>query len=392
MSIAALVKIDDAGYHFADYPTVLEYYKSQYRSVYGDDVYLEADSQDGQWLAIEAQAAYDLMALGASIYNAFSPATARGVGLSRVVKTNGIRRRVATYSSVPLDIVGQAGTVINNGQAKDNLEQKWNLPAEVVIPPGGFVKVTATATEKGAIAAAAGTITSIATPTLGWQTVTNATAAVEGVAVERDAELRRRQTASTNLPALTPLGAMLGALENLTGVIRVKVYENYKNVIDANGIPGKSECVVIEGGDLDEIARTIGQKKTPGADTYGTTTKTYADPKTGIEYDINFFLLTEDTVKVVVTGTALGGFTTKTKEAIQQEIAAYINGHEIGEGVEYSGLWAPAYLNMPARVQPYRINALTMAIGEGVQGTDDLPIAFNRAARCTPADVTVNIV
>ena len=151
MSISNLVRLDATGFHYPDYPTVLEWYRAQYRSIYGEDVYLEPDSQDGQWLAIEARAAHDLMALCASVVNAFSPATAQGVGLSRVVKTNGIKRRSATYSTASLTLVGQVGTVITNGQARDTLGQKWRLPAEVVIPSAGQITVTATAEAIGAV-------------------------------------------------------------------------------------------------------------------------------------------------------------------------------------------------------------------------------------------------
>ncbi|HWI02402.1 MAG TPA: baseplate J/gp47 family protein [Acidimicrobiales bacterium] len=387
MSISNLVRLDATGFHYPDYPTVLEWYRAQYRSIYGEDVYLEPDSQDGQWLAIEARAAHDLMALCASVVNAFSPATAQGVGLSRVVKTNGIKRRSATYSTASLTLVGQVGTVITNGQARDTLGQKWRLPAEVVIPSAGQITVTATAEAIGAVGAAPGSINEIATPTRGWQSVTNAAAAVEGVPVETDAELRRRQSVSTSLPATTPLGALHGALANLDGVSRVRMYENATGATDADGIPAKSICAVVEGGDLDAIAATIGQKKTPGANTHGATSRTYRDPRTGIAYVIKFFELAEDVVDVVINGTALPGYTTKTAEAIRAEVADYINAHEIGEDVEYTGIWAPAYLNGPARLQPYRVDSITLA-----GGTSDLAIAFNRAAKCAPANVTVNIV
>lgn len=392
MSIAALVYIDASGFHFPDYPTVLEYYKSQYRGIYGDDVYLEADSQDGQWLAIEARAAYDLMSLAASVHNSFSPSSAQGVGLSRVVKTNGIRRRVATRSTVALTIVGQIGTVIVNGQAKDNLEQKWDLPASVTIPPAGQIVVTATAADLGAVIAPPNSITTIATPTRGWQSVTNVAAAVEGVPVESDAELRMRQAVSTSLPALTPLGALAGALANLANVSRVKVYENLTDAVDANGLPGRSISAVVEGGDLVQIATTIGQKKTPGAGTYGTTAQAYVDPQTTIPYSINFFQLGLDTVKVQINGTPLVGFTTETIDEIKASVAASINAHSIGETVEYSGMWAPAYRNSPARSQPYKIDNIQIAFDGDVLGTADLAVAFNRAVACTPDDVTVQMV
>lgn len=90
MSISNLVWVDNEGYHYSDYPTVLEYFKSQYRAIYGADTYLEDDSQDGQWIAIIATAVYDAMSLGAAVYNSFSPATSLRDALARNVKINGL--------------------------------------------------------------------------------------------------------------------------------------------------------------------------------------------------------------------------------------------------------------------------------------------------------------
>jgi hypothetical protein len=79
-SITDLVYIDSAGFHYADYPTFLTWLQDQYKAIYGADVYLEADSQDGQWIAINARAHYDSAALAAAVYNSFAPGTAQGVG------------------------------------------------------------------------------------------------------------------------------------------------------------------------------------------------------------------------------------------------------------------------------------------------------------------------
>ena len=212
MAIADLAYVDATGFHYPDYPTVLEQLKDEYRTIYGNDVYLEADSQDGQWVAVMALAIFDTMQVAASVYNSFSPLTAQSDALSRNVKINGIRRRVATYSQVDLRIVGQVGTTINNGQAEDTLGQKWNLPVSVTIPVGGEITVTATAVDIGAKTASANTITKISTPTLGWQTVNNALAAVPGNPVETDAELRKRQKVSTALPSLSVLDGIVGAV------------------------------------------------------------------------------------------------------------------------------------------------------------------------------------
>ena len=170
--------IDAAGIRAPSYGEVLQYFKDQYRNIYGADTYLEADSQDGQLLAVFAMAIHDANTAAVQVYNAFSPATASGAALSSNVKINGLARGVATRSSVDLRIVGQGGTTISGGVALDGDRVQWELPASVTIPPAGEITVTALCRKVGAVAAAPGSITRIGTPTLGWQSVTNPAAAI----------------------------------------------------------------------------------------------------------------------------------------------------------------------------------------------------------------------
>ena len=160
----ALATIDETGLHLPDYPTVLEDVKARFRGIYGDDLYLGPDSQDGQLCAVFALALHDAYTLAGSVYNAYSPATAQGTGLSRMVKINGLRRKPSGRSTVDLRLVGQAGTVIRGGMAGDAAGKRWLLPDEVVIPQSGEITVTATAEESGDIRAAAGDIVKILTP------------------------------------------------------------------------------------------------------------------------------------------------------------------------------------------------------------------------------------
>ena len=392
MAIADLVYVDATGFHYPDYPTVLEQLKDEYRTIYGNDVYLEADSQDGQWVAVMALAIFDTMQVAASVYNSFSPLTAQSDALSRNVKINGIRRRVATYSQVDLRIVGQVGTTINNGQAEDTLGQKWNLPVSVTIPVGGEITVTAQAADIGDVSAAAGTITKIATPTLGWQTVENLLPAVEGEPVESDAELRVRQTVSTAIPSLSVLDGTVGAVASLAGVTRFRGYENDSNATDANGIPAHSIAIVVEGGDAQAIGDAIATKKTPGTGTYGTTTVTTYDAY-GLPNDINFFRPTPATIGVEVTVQALTGYTTGFADLIAAAVAAQINALEIGDDVLITKLYVPANLPGNAAGSTFDITQLRIKKNAGAFGTSNVVLAFNEVAECDPAtDVKVVVL
>lgn len=393
MTLGLSAKITETGISAPSFADILGTLQNKVREIYGSDIYIEPDSKDGQFIALVAQAIRDANDTAIAVHGQFSPGSAIGTGLSSVVKVNGISRAAASKSTAPGTVVGVAGTVIAAGTVKDANGNLWDLPANVLIPPAGQIDVTVTAQELGDINAASGTINKITTPVLGWQTFVSTADAAPGAPVETDATLRKRQSVSTALSASTPLGSMLGALLNLPGVVRAKVYENDTAAANADGIPAKSICAVVQGGDLAAIATTIGQKKTPGAGTHGTTTQSYTDPTTGIPYSIKFFVLANTAVKVKVEGTALTGFTTATAAQIKDEISAYIGEHDTGEDVEFTGLWAPAYLNLPARQRPYKINSLQVSTDGGATwNTNDVAVPFNSIAVCAATDVTVTIL
>lgn len=383
MDVSTLAFIDSTGYHFADYPTFLAWLQDQYRGIYGADVYLESDSQDGQLLAIFAKALYDTAALGASVYNSFSPVSAQGTGLSRNVKINGVNRRVATHSTADLLIVGQTGTTITNGVAIDSLSQKWNLPASVTIPGGGMITVTATAQDEGAVNAAADTINQIFTPTLGWQTVNNVAGATPGVAAESDAALRIRQAQSTADPSLTVFDGTIGGVANLPGVTAVKGYENDTDMTDANSIPSHSICVVVQGGDDVEIAEEILLHKTPGTGTFGTTSELVYDAH-GMPSTINFQRPTPATIHVQITLSAGPGWTTDYEPLIAAAVADIINNGGIGNDVLITKLFAPAYLNGLPAGSTYDIALLELKKNSGSFVTTNIDLDFDEIPVCDP--------
>lgn len=388
MSVPGL-SIDANGISGPSYAEVLAALQADYQSIYGSDVVLTPDSQDGQLLSIFAQAIYDAQQAGIAVYLAFSPTTAQGAGLSQVVKINGIRRNVPTKSTATVTIIGTVGTIINNGVVGDSLGlgTQWDLPASVTIPGSASIDVTATCSVEGATLAAAGSLTQILTPTLGWQSVTNAATATAGAPVETDAALRRRQSQSVSLAGDTVIDAIFANVANVAGVTRLFVYENDSDVTDANGVPSHSISVVVQGGIASEIAAAIAEKKTPGAGTYGTTSVVVTDSR-GVPNTINFFVLSQVTVQVEVTIAALTGYLSTTGDAIKQAIADYLSGLEIGEDSYTTRLYTPANLDNGALSDTYVVTLIRQRRSGGFS-TADVNIAFNEAAVCLPANVTL---
>ncbi len=363
--------ISSTGISAPAYSDILGSLTASFQSIYGTDIYIDPDSQDGQWLATLSQMINDGNQADVTVFNGYSPTYAQGAPLSSQVKINGIRREASSNSTAVVNLVGQVGTPINNGVVQDSNQNLWNLPASVVIPSAGTIAVTATAQQPGAITAIAGAISQINTPTQGWQSVTNPLPAAPGNPVEMDAALRQRQSVSTSLAALTPLQAISAAVANTPGIGRSQVYNNPTGAADANGVPAHSIAVVVEGGNIVTIAQAVEAKKSPGTGTYGTTPETVLDPS-GVPVTINLFVLSEINIFVQATLVPLAGYVSTTKTTVINALVTYLSTFAIGQDSLLGKLFGPANLSGDAATSS---SSLTQQQLDALSNTYNLPIS-----------------
>ncbi len=375
-----------------DYQTILGTLTSYFQQIYGSDAYLEPDSKDGQMVALVALAIHDANNTAISVYNCFSPATGYGVALTSNVKINGIARKGATNSTVDLLLTGTAGTTITNGTVKDTNNVIWRLPDSVVIGVDGTVTATAICSKSGAVAAPAGTITTINTPTRGWTSVTNPAAATVGAPAETDAELRIRQGQSVAIPSITPFEGVDGAIANIAGVTRHKLYENDTGKTDGNGLPPHSISAIVDGGDVTEIARTIRENKGQGVRTWGKTSVTVPD-KYGNPHIISFSRPTDVPVYGKITLTVFAGYTSQIGVQIQQAVADYINRLMIGDQVLLSRIYSPANLGVVSggNARYYDIQELLIGKSPEAVAAANINIAYDESASCKPENIIITV-
>lgn len=379
-----VAQVTESGVTAPTFEEILEFYTNKFQSIFGSDIDLDADTQDGQLCAIFASALNDVNASIVSTASAYNPQTAYGVALDSAVKTNGISRRAATYSTADVTLTGTYGTVIANGQVKDDAGNLWDLPSSVTIGSDGTVTVTATCETAGAIEAEADTITSIATPTLGWTSVTNASAATVGANSETDAELRKQQSESTMQPSLSLWEGLVGSVEAINDVVSVSGINNDTASTDADGIPAHTIAIVVYGGDADEIAETIFKEKSPGVATFGSTSVTYTD-SFGNANIINFTRTTLVPITVEVTITQNQGYTSEEVTLIQNRIANYINGLGIGADVNISRV-----LSNAIKTDEGLVDTLFDVVSIELNGSaSSVAIDWDEMPTCDPDDVTV---
>lgn len=382
--------IDESGYHYPEYNDIIEQLVMDAQSIFGSGIYLGSDSQDYQLLSKLAEKIFDTYQTCEIVYHSHSPVSAIGACLDYIVAVNGIARKQGTRSTVDVTLTGTPNTVITNGAIADKNGFMWDLPETVVIGDSGQENVEAVCREVGVVRAEPNTITRIMTPTLGWSSVTNSSSATTGTITETDSELRARQAISVAQPSQSMMQGLRGAIASIVDVARSTVYENDTDVTDKNGIPSHSICAVIEGGNDEEIARTILFRKTIGCGTYGKETVTIYDRDQ--PYEIRFSHPEYVDVDIEITITKRDGYAASIPDEITNAVVSYLNTFFIGTDLTTSIIWMIAQqINADYRTPAFSISSVKAARHGEPVGVEDIVIAFDEVARGNASYVTVKV-
>jgi len=325
-----------------------------------------------------------------NVYNSQYPTTASGVGLSNIVKLNGLTRIAEEFSVVIGVISGIPGTVVEIGSiAKtSDTSAEFATDNEVTIPAGGSINVGLTCTTPGSIYADAGTLTVIGSSVYGWTGITNAADATLGRDEETDAELRDRQDETTLSAGQNNSDSLYGQLLNLPGVIDAFVLDNKTHITDPNGIPPHSFEAIIQSGAEAEILAVIWNNTVQGINSSGDSSGFITDSQgflqevfytrpTGIEYYVKMN---------ITVNTSL--FPVNGAEDIKEDIVEYsIENFGISDDVIYSQLFTP--INQTPGIITID---LTIGLSSSPTGTINIPIEISEISEAAITRVEVNIV
>lgn len=358
------------------------------QTIFGTDINVDSDSPDGQLLGVFAGAKSDLDQLLESIYNNFNPNNATGLGLSRLVQLNGIKRIAGAYSVDNVTFSGIENTVISSGFliANPDTQYQFETQADATIDSTGTVTVAVKCTVMGDVSIAAGTITKLVNAQYGVTSVTNLGTGSAGRAEETDAELRIRRLKCVAVASQGLADSVLAGLLNDSNVTLATVVENRTDSEDANGLPPHSICAVVLGDTDDNVAQIIWDTISCGCTWYGNTTGTATDIKSH-DHTVAFSRPVKVPIYVEMTIAKRTGYPNTAVSDIQTAMVDWgASNQDIGEEVIYSRLYEP--INS---IAGFAVTSLKIGTSATSLVQTNLELAYDELAVFSAANITITV-
>lgn len=255
---------------------------AKFKNIYGQDINIEQNSPDGQWLNILAQEKKDILDLFTQYYNNLDPDRVIGIPQQILYKLNGLTIQAYTYSYVYVAVTTTAAITLqgldNNIESadgtgytvRDDNGNRWILTATTSLAGGVTTILNFRAAELGNITALPNTINIMETIVLGVSGVNNpAGNYITGNTGESAAQFRRRRNQAMAVPSQGFDESTQSQMLNLPNVTQCKVYDNRTDEV-VNGIPAHGIWVIVQGGTPADIGRVIYNNLPPGIPMKGT--------------------------------------------------------------------------------------------------------------------------
>ena len=338
--------LDQNGLQIETLSTIVANLNSALQSIYGSDINLDPNSPDGQLVALIAQAKLDVEELLANVYSSMDPDQAIGVVLDQRCAINGVVRQAGTNTLQTVTImVDRAVTLAGLDTAPtapftvaDSTGNQYQLITTHVFSAAGSADLGFQASLLGPISSAPNTIQTLVTILLGVTGANNAAAPTSvGLSEETDSTLRIRRANSVSLPSEGYLAGLLGALQDVAGVVQAEVFENMTSSDpDVQGIPDHSIWAIVLGGLDADIAEAIYVKRPMGCGMKGSVVV----PITQIDatiFDVAFDRPTQENLWIELTIVAITGAV--DVEFIRTQILANIS-YRINQTADASAIVA----------------------------------------------------
>lgn len=326
--------VDSTGVIVPDTATIQADVESEFKAALGADLIVTPNTPQGVLITAETSARSAVARNNAAVANQINPNLAGGVFLDAIWALTGGQRIAANYSVVPgVQLTGLAGTVIPAGsQASLADGTLFASVSAVTLGLGGTATVDFQALETGPIAVGVGALNQIVTAVLGWDAITNPTAATPGRLVESDVAARQRRKNTLSLQNVALPQSITSALYDVPNVRSLAFRENYTNApatIDGITLAANSVWACVDGGTDAAVGAALLSRKSFGANWNGATTVNVVEPVSGQTYVVKFDRPTPIAIQARLTvrnQSALVDVTTAVRQAILDYAAGLIEG------------------------------------------------------------------
>lgn len=321
--------IDSTGVIIPDTSTILAGVQAEYKSAFGNDLVVTPDTPQGVLITAEALARAEVVNNNAALANQINPNVAGGVFLDAILALTGMQRTPSTPSTIAnVALTGVPGTVIPAGtQAKTAVGDLFQSITIVTLDGTGNATVNFQSVNSGPIPCAINALTSIVTNVLGWETVTNPTAAVLGTNTQSDQSARALRLNTLAFQAVALPEAITSALYNVSGVQSLTFQENIADTTQTiNGISMISHSIYacVNGGTDNNVAAAMLENKSSGCGWNGSTTVNVVEPASGQTYAVKFDRPTQ--VGILVRVTTSNGVAADIQQAVLDYAAGIVDG------------------------------------------------------------------
>ena len=353
-----LWSLNDSGeLEFSYKDDILSEYQSLFKTIFGD---INTDPSTPQGQIITSLTQIDLATISylENLANAFFFGGSGDFLDKWAWNLYRVTRKQGTPSSVLIKITGRPTTDIPNDFTISDGSENYVIEAPTRIGENGEVIAKFNNININDFVAKANTITQIVTNIDGVERVNNENNATQAIFRETDAELFNRCLYFGSTATNSSFRSILANVAQVKGVNRIAGAENVANqnkIINGVELTPHSICIVVDGGEAQEIAEAIQKSRATGCDMVGDIEiPLYIDKQ---KYIYRFYRPKTVAMKVKVTisqsnsGLIRADFEKITKEAL----ANFINNLDIAKTI----------------TQPLLSNALIKIVGSDFN-IDDL--------------------
>ena len=312
--------------------------QDEFVQAFGSDLVLAPNTPQGILITGETAARTAVANNNAALANQINPNAAGGVFFDAIWALTGGSRSPATPSTVMATITGVTGTVVPVGsQASDSVYNNvFQTTTAVTIV--GATTVAMTSVQNGPIVAGAGTLTQILSNVPGWETITNASAAVLGTTTQTDESGRNERRITLFAQGASTAGAISSAVNLVPNVSSSKFLENIAattQTIEGVTMVGHSIYMCVDGGTDLAVATAMQSKKSAGAayNNGATGSGASATPVSQaviVPYSGQSITVLFDRPGIIQVGVSVSVIVTQPEQdpvsTVQQAILNYVNG------------------------------------------------------------------